>query len=332
MHGELAVHPFDGRGMQLDRIVVQERRRVGLVDAMVRGGQRLLGVADLEDGGLAEHGVRMARLGPGGGEIGDGRLGFIGHRDEPRRVVGLLLRLGQHDGHRLAVPVHGVVLHDGQVAAGHAVALAERFRRLHPRRVAMGHHQGNAGRQLGGRRIQAGDAAARDRRMHDSGVEQPLHRDLGGKARLAAHFQRAVEPRHRHADMAVLPVSRRRRALRPRAGHQGVGHMAQHRAQDPGHAHARPPVGLASWLRTATIVRFASSTLNALSRRTRAEANSPSEARRNTSSDGCWPRRRASATSARQGLWATPPSASRTSLIVPSSISRAAATETRAKA
>ena len=76
----------------------------------------------------------------------------------------------------------------------------------------MRHHQGDAGRGLGGSGIEARDPAARDRRMHDGGMQQALHRDLGGKARGAAHFQRAVDPRHRLADMAVLDA----RSFRPR--------------------------------------------------------------------------------------------------------------------
>ena len=159
----------------------------------------------------------------------------------------------------------------------------------------------------------AGDAAARDRRMHDGGVEHPLHRDLGGEARLAAHLQRAVEPRHRRADMAVLAVSRRRRALRPRAGHQGIGHMAQHRAQDPGHAHARAPVGceLAEdrddrALRQLDLERVVAQTAGPRRARPRRRDGTASSAAL-AAQERLRPR------SARHGLCATPPSASRTS-------------------
>jgi hypothetical protein len=208
---------------------------------MLGRGQLLLGVADHDGARLEHHRSRIARLRLGDGEIGDRRLGCVGDGDQPRRVVGLLLRLGQHDGHGLAVPVHAIVLHHRQVAAGHAVAVEHHLRRFQARRVAMGHHQGDARGGLGRRGVERGDTAARDRRMHDRRVEQALHRHFRREACLAAHLEGAVEPRERRTDVAVLPRSLGGWSFRPRARDQGVGDMAQHRAQDAEHGHARPP-------------------------------------------------------------------------------------------
>ena len=70
----------------------------------------------------------------------------------------------------------------------------------------------------------------------------------------------------------------------------------------------------ASSLSTATIVRLASSILKALSRRTRAAGQfAPPRRARNTSSDGLLAAQSGFRLEARQGLCATPPSASRTS-------------------
>ena len=70
-------------------------------------------------------------------------------------MVGLLLCLGQDDRDRLAVPVDAVVLHDRQVAAaGRLRRGQEQRRRLHPRGVAIGHHEHDAGRGLGGARVE----------------------------------------------------------------------------------------------------------------------------------------------------------------------------------
>src|SRR6185437_12575149 len=88
----------------------------------------------------------------------------------------------------------------------------------------------------------------------------------------------------------------------------------------------------AAWLSARTMARRASSILNVLCSKPRASRRIASAARAKASRFAGWPRSAASAAWSRHGLCATPPSASRASLIVSPSSSSAAATETSANA
>ena len=221
-----------------------------------------------------------------------------------------------------------VVLHDGQVtAAGRLGGRQEERRWRHPRRVPVRHHQHDAWRGLGRARVERRDATASDRAVAQRRVDHALHRHLGGEARVAPDLERAVEPRDRRADQAVLVAQQRIGAGLQGPALRGGGERPVAVAQG---SSACPPRSAAP--RTAAIVRRASSTLNALSRSGRASASSASAAARKVSSVAGRPRSASSARQARQGLGATPPSASRTSAIASPSSSSAAATETSAKA
>ncbi len=103
---------------------------------------------------VAAAGPGTARLGAlrlGRGERRSSRLGRVGGADQGFGVVGLLLRFGQHDGDRLAVPVDAVVLHDRQVvaASGRRRADMNTGMLLHARRVRVRHDQHDPGRRLG---------------------------------------------------------------------------------------------------------------------------------------------------------------------------------------
>src|ERR1700681_3266954 len=112
-----------------------------------------------------------------------------------------------------------------------------------------------------------------------------------------------------------------------------IGHHVRHGFDYfPQNAHCLAPSVAVSSERTAAIVRFASSILKALPRRGIAGASSASAAIANLSDVGAAPHSSCSAIVARHGLCATPPSAIRTSWMMPLSSLRAAATEIRAKA
>ena len=64
---------------------------------------------------LAHEDAGFRSPGLGGGEFDDRVLLFIGDADQALSVVGLFLRLGEHEGDRLAVPVDAVILHDRHV-------------------------------------------------------------------------------------------------------------------------------------------------------------------------------------------------------------------------
>ena len=105
--------------MQLDGIVVVAR---GPVDRRrpwrAAAAKSRLGVPDLELERLAHELARLGALRPWPWRRTSCRLR---HRNVTRisdcGVVRLLLRLGEHHGDRLAVPVDPVVLHDRQIVA-----------------------------------------------------------------------------------------------------------------------------------------------------------------------------------------------------------------------
>ena len=213
--------PGEGAGVQLDRSVVVARRRVLDIHLVRSGGKRSLGVADLLLQRLAHEQAGLGSLRLGGGKRDDRVLLFISDADQGLRMLGLLLRLCEHNGDRLAVPVDAVILHDRQIVGTGGLGLAHEWRRfIELRRVAMSHHQDDARRRLGRFGVDLGDPAARDRRVFERRVGQPLHRELGAELRLARHLQRAVNSRNRGADQAVLMMHQR---VGMAAGNPAVG-------------------------------------------------------------------------------------------------------------
>ncbi len=262
--------PGERAGVQLDRSVVMAGRRVGDIDLVRSSGERGLGVADLLLQRLAHEHAGLAALRLGGGERDDRALLFIGDADQALRMVGLLLRLGEHDGDRLAVPVDAVILHDRQVVGTGGLGLAhERRRFIQLRGVAMGHHQDDARRRFGRSGVDLDDTAARDRRIFERRVGQPLHRELGAERRLARNLQRAVDARNRGADQAVLMMHQRVGVAtgNPAVGRKRDGFL-HHRLDGVLHnAHCAAPWAVASLPSVSAITRVASSILKALSRK-----------------------------------------------------------------
>ncbi len=82
-----------------------------------------------------------------------------------KRRTHWLVSCGDDDGYRLPVPVHAVVLQDGQVARGARIAVADgdQRRRLHARRVAVGDHGDHPRCGVGGGGVDTADPAARNR-------------------------------------------------------------------------------------------------------------------------------------------------------------------------
>jgi hypothetical protein len=132
---------------------------MGHVHLVRSGGERRFGAADLLLQRLAHEQARLASLGLGGGERDDRALFFIGDANQTRGVAGLFLRFGVHERHRLAVPVDAVILRDRQVVGAGRLGLAHQRRRfIQLRRVAMRHHQDDAGRRFGGSDIDLNNA------------------------------------------------------------------------------------------------------------------------------------------------------------------------------
>src|SRR5262249_11047025 len=155
-----------------------------------------------------------------------------------------------------------------------------------------------------GRGIHPDDPAPRDAGENEGAVRDVGEGVLGAERRLAGDLHGAVDTVYRQPHRA------------PRAASV---------------THDRPPSSL-RLASTLTISRCARAILKALSRWARAPSSSRAAAARKVSTVAGAPTRTRSAARARHGLWATPPSARRASRMVPSATSRAAATETRAKA
>jgi hypothetical protein len=202
--------PRHGRRVQLDRVVVVARRRVGRVDLVQGIGQRALGVADFLLERFAHECARLRTVGLGRFQRGDRGLGEVGHADQRCGMVGLFLGRGQHQRQRLAVVIHPVVLEYRQAFAGHRLFRRQEQRhRFHGRRVLVGHHQHHAGRAFGGGAVERGDAAFGHGTVDQGRIRQPIERELGRERRPALHFVRTVQARHRHADIALAVLDQR---------------------------------------------------------------------------------------------------------------------------
>ena len=189
---------------------------------------------------------------------------------------------------------------------------------------SMRHHQRRRPARLRpSARVDRGDPALGDRAVDERGIDHARPaRTSAAKRAAPGDLERSVDPRHRLADMAVLVADQR---VGLAAGHpairrerNGLGHRA---LDQPLHGclasstmlMPRLPRELAAARRRSSAC--ASSILNAVvARAAAASASSASAAARKLSRVAGWPRRAASAFSARHGLCATPPSASRTSL------------------
>jgi hypothetical protein len=84
-------------GVQLDRRVVVAGRRVRDIHLVRSGNESGLGVADLLPQRLAHEQPGLCSLRFGDGKQDDRILLFVNDADQCLRVLGLLLRLGEHD-------------------------------------------------------------------------------------------------------------------------------------------------------------------------------------------------------------------------------------------
>jgi hypothetical protein len=99
--------------VHLDRVVVLARDHVGLVDLDLRGRECSFGIAApcLRWRAFALVGLlgcRQDRL--DAGNVRGRALGRVGNAHQGCRVIGLFERSGDHEGDRLALMAHAVVL------------------------------------------------------------------------------------------------------------------------------------------------------------------------------------------------------------------------------
>src|SRR6185437_8568815 len=212
-------------------------------------------------------------------------------------VLRLLPGGGHDDRDRLPGVVDYIVLHREERLA-RCRAAQQRGDQRHPvhlRGVVVGEDPGHPASALGLCDIDRGDPAAGYLGADDLGVGQVRRRDLAAVSRCAGDLSRALDPGHILADESAH--------------------------------HASPSVSVLS---ARTMARCVSSTLNAFIGRGMASASSWRAASAKLAALAGLPSSAVSARRARQGLVATPPSASRTSATVPSWIRTAAATDTSA--
>src|SRR6202051_3301942 len=129
--------------------------------------------------------------------------------------------------------------------------------------------------------------------MNTSGIEEPLHRHLGGETCGAPHLVGTIDSRLLRAKGHAPVHQRVGRAARQPAGGD-VAHCGANTADDGvlQLAHATAPFSSPS---TATMVLFASSVLKPLPSKDLAAESSASAASRKRSLFGTWPRRTSSA-------------------------------------
>ena len=202
--------------MRLHGIVIFDRRRVNLADPM-RGR---FGCPPLARriGRLAIDLAGGMRLRARRGEIEQRGLLAVVRLDAGRRRGGLLLSRGHDDRDRLAVVMHEIVLQQTQDPAG---------RRIHARASALGQRrrigvrddEHHAGHLRGLRRVEARDAAVRDRGQHERRMRHARQLHVADVSRLAHHFRGAIDAIDPGTDQihVMPPRGRRQPARRARA-------------------------------------------------------------------------------------------------------------------
>ena len=138
--------------------------------------------------------------------------------------------------------------------------------------------------------------------------DEPFRRILGGEPRTAGDLQRSVDAIQWSADVSARIFQRIGGRVR-HVTRDGRDHLLHDTHRAPSSPSISPS--------TLTTVRLASSILKWLWANVRAPASSASMAKRSCSRVAGASRRWRSASMARHGLWATPPSASRTSVDAP---------------
>ena len=180
------------------------------------------------------------------------------------------------------------------------------------------------------RDIETSDAAARDARYRQHRIEHAGRMLVGGIFGGAGHLEHAVSARQRLTDIrAVADMGGR---LRKRDLRHGPGLRKRRQRVKPGSAGMRSGVPAAASASARTTTRRASSILKALSPDGLASASAARRRAANSAALGRRADQKRSASRARHGFKATPPSATRASAMTSASMRRAAAAETIAKA
>ena len=232
------------------------------------------------------------------------------HAHQRRRKTRDLRRFGDDERDRLTVEHDPVVVERPERrSCGRHVILVGLIVVRHGRTVLVRKHVEHALDAQGGAEIDACDATLCDCRRYNAAISKAWHVELGGIFCGAGDLREAVDAGSGSADV-----------------------RCHGRAQTIFLDDCDCGVPAAACSRARTIARRASSILKLLCAKPMASCKMTSAASPNAVRLGCRPSRVCSASGTRQGLWATPPKATRASFIAPASILRAAATETRAKA
>src|ERR1700744_883460 len=265
MNPQFVTLPRDGCGMQFDGVVVMPRGAIDVI-ALVRScRQRRFGVSDLVLQWLALKVAHFQARGFPRRKTGRARFSVVGCANERFRVVGLFLTLRKYDRDGLAIPMNEVGLHHWQLIAARRLGCRHEKRRwLQSQCVTVRHYQNHAFGGFRRARVKGRDSAPCNGAIGERGIKQTVHWELGGKTGAALHLERAIDARDRRANQAVLAINNRvwmaawhyrvRRDL-DRLFHHRLGGIFDD-------AHDSISISSAN---TVVMVRFANSTLNALS-------------------------------------------------------------------
>src|SRR5439155_591442 len=126
-------------------------------------------------------------------DVGDSGFGRVGDSHQRRRIVRLFERIGNHEGERLALMVHTIVLEYVQALTDSRVwgALVRAISK--PRRVAVRHGGDDTGRSFRCRTVDGCNAAIGDRTPHDGAVRQTWYVELGSVRGAARDLLAAVD-------------------------------------------------------------------------------------------------------------------------------------------
>ena len=187
-------YPLRRRRVQLDGVVVVTRCAVSVIDFEDAFAQHRLRIADFEfrrltDDILRQFGLRLQLV-----ERQSRFLRVVFDVNQRCRLIGHFLRLGNHDRHRLPVPMDPLILKHRQIAHRRAASIGRHIVWcLHSGRVLVCHHGNDTGQTRRLAAVYSSDAPFRDRAQRQCCIRQIVEWNLCSKACRTGHLERSID-------------------------------------------------------------------------------------------------------------------------------------------